>query len=54
MLLRSVRRFATTAYRTAELASHIDASYEYRVHLAKSQGHVNGLVGGMNPLFQWQ
>ncbi len=46
MITRSFRNFATTAYRTAELASKVDASNHYRVQLAKAQGHVNGFVGG--------
>ncbi|KAL8910315.1 MAG: hypothetical protein Q9171_004359 [Xanthocarpia ochracea] len=54
MISRSLRNFATTAYRTAELASKVDASNHYRVQLAKAQGHVNGFVGaiGNTPLIR--
>ncbi|KAL8999045.1 MAG: hypothetical protein Q9169_002043 [Polycauliona sp. 2 TL-2023] len=54
MLSRSVRKFATTAYRAARLATKVDASNQYRVQLAKAQGHVNGLVGaiGNTPLIR--
>ncbi|KAL8921577.1 MAG: hypothetical protein Q9172_003976 [Xanthocarpia lactea] len=54
MISRSLRNFATTAYRTAELASKVDTSNHYRVQLAKAQGHVNGFVGaiGNTPLIR--
>ena len=41
-----MRRFATTAYRAAELATKTNMANQYGVQLAKAQGHVNGLVGG--------
>lgn len=41
-----MRRLSTTAYRGAEMASQVDKSNQYRVQLAKAQGHVNGFVGG--------
>lgn len=44
MLAHSVRRFGSTAYRTAEAAN------SYAIQLAKAQGHVNGFVGGMQPM----
>lgn len=46
MISRNIRRFATTAYRAAEVASKVDAANQYRVQLAKAQGHVDGFVGG--------
>ncbi|KAL8945255.1 MAG: hypothetical protein Q9211_000214 [Gyalolechia sp. 1 TL-2023] len=46
MISRGLRRFATTAYRTAEVASKTDASNSYGVQLSKAQGYVNGFVGG--------
>ncbi|KAL8943694.1 MAG: hypothetical protein Q9216_000893 [Gyalolechia sp. 2 TL-2023] len=51
---RGLRRFATTAYRTAELASKMDASNPYGVQLSKAQGYVNGFVGaiGNTPLIR--
>lgn len=49
MISRSVRRFATTAHRAAQLSSEVNIANEYRIKLAQAQGHVNGLVGGMNP-----
>ena len=49
MLSRSVRRFAITAYRAAQSSSEVNSANEYRIKLAQAQGHVNGLVGGMNP-----
>lgn len=54
MATRGLRRFATTAYRTAELASKMDASNPYGVQLSKSQGYVNGFVGaiGNTPLIR--
>ncbi|KAL8674862.1 MAG: hypothetical protein Q9168_000748 [Polycauliona sp. 1 TL-2023] len=54
MLSRNVRRFATTAYRAAELATKVDSSNQYGVQLAKAQGHVNGFVGaiGNTPLIR--
>lgn len=50
MLSRSVRRFTTTAHRAAHLSSEVNIANEYRIKLAQAQGHVNGLVGGMNPV----
>ncbi|KAI4175558.1 MAG: hypothetical protein LQ343_001549 [Gyalolechia ehrenbergii] len=54
MILRGLRRFATTAYRTAELAAKMDASNPYGVQLSKAQGYVNGFVGaiGNTPLIR--
>ncbi|KAI4282935.1 MAG: hypothetical protein L6R38_002554 [Xanthoria sp. 2 TBL-2021] len=54
MLSRGVRKFATTAHRAAELATKVDTSNQYRVQLAKAQGHVNGFVGaiGNTPLIR--
>ncbi|KAL8858625.1 MAG: hypothetical protein Q9178_004919 [Gyalolechia marmorata] len=54
MISRRLRNFATTAYRSAELASKVDTSNHYRVQLAKAQGHVNGFVGaiGNTPLIR--
>ncbi|KAL8953828.1 MAG: hypothetical protein Q9222_000337 [Ikaeria aurantiellina] len=54
MMLRNVRKFATTAYRAAEVASKVDASNQYGVQLAQAQGHVNGFVGaiGNTPLIR--
>lgn len=46
MLQRSLRRFAHTAARSAELATRTDMANAYGVQLAKAQKHVNGLVGG--------
>lgn len=46
MISRSVRRFATTAFRAAHVASGVEAANRYGVQLAKAQGHVNGFVGG--------
>ncbi len=43
MFVQGVRRFGFTAYRAAEAVN------SYAVRLAKEQGNVNGLVGGMNP-----
>ena len=52
MFSRGLRRFATTAHRMAEVSSKVDASNQYRVQLAKAQGHVNGFVGGKDYLFK--
>ncbi|KAI4263057.1 MAG: hypothetical protein L6R42_001777 [Xanthoria sp. 1 TBL-2021] len=54
MLSRGVRKFATAAHRAAELATKVDTSNQYRVQLAKAQGHVNGFVGaiGNTPLIR--
>lgn len=46
MFRQIVRRFETTAYRAAELASKVDMANQYGVQLAKAQQHVNGFVGG--------
>ncbi len=43
MFVQGVRRFGFTAHRAAEAVN------SYAVRLAKEQGHVHGLVGGMNP-----
>lgn len=51
MFTKGMRRFATTAYRMAELSAKVDASNHYRVQLAKAQGHVDGFVGGKDYLF---
>ena len=50
MFTRSVRRFATTAYRAAETLSQIESSNPYGIQVAKAQGHVNGFVGGVSLL----
>ncbi|KAI4121355.1 MAG: hypothetical protein LQ338_006408 [Usnochroma carphineum] len=54
MIRHNIRRFATTAYRAAEVASKVDAANQYVVQLAKAQGHVNGFVGaiGNTPLIR--
>ncbi|MCJ1407467.1 Cysteine synthase 1 [Ptychographa xylographoides] len=54
MFGRSVRRFATTAYRAAESLSQMEAPNQYGIKVAKAQGHVNGLVGaiGNTPLIR--
>ncbi|KAL8722818.1 MAG: hypothetical protein Q9225_000767 [Loekoesia sp. 1 TL-2023] len=54
MISRGIRRFATIAYRAADVASKVDASNQYGVQLAKAQGHVNGFVGaiGNTPLIR--
>lgn len=41
-----MRRLTTTACKAAEVASKVDMSNQYGVQLAKTQGHVNGFVGG--------
>ena len=46
MLRQSVRRLTSTARKAAEVASKVDMSNQYGVHLAKVQGHVDGFVGG--------
>ena len=46
MLRQSVRKLSSTAQKAAEVASKVDLSNQYGVHLAKVQGHVNGFVGG--------
>ena len=45
-----MRRLSTTACKAAEMASPVDTSNQYRVQLAKAQGHVNGFVGGEGKL----
>ncbi|KAL8724922.1 MAG: hypothetical protein Q9166_007670 [cf. Caloplaca sp. 2 TL-2023] len=54
MISRVLRKFATAAYRAAEVATKVDASNQYGVQLAKAQGHVNGFVGaiGNTPLIR--
>ena len=46
MYARGLRRFATTSYRAAELATKLDMANPYGVTVSKAQGHVNGFVGG--------
>ena len=46
MLRQSVRKLSSTAHKAAEVASKVDMSNQYGVHLARAQGHVNGFVGG--------
>ena len=52
MMFRGIRRFATTAYRAAELVSQVEASNAYGIKVSQAQGHVNGLVGGMQFSFR--
>ncbi|MCJ1461171.1 Cysteine synthase 1 [Mycoblastus sanguinarius] len=54
MFKHGIRRLTITAYRAAEIASKVDIANQYGVHLAKAQGHVNGLVGaiGNTPLIR--
>ena len=47
-----MRRLSTTAYRAAEITSQVDKSNQYGAQLAKTQGHVNGFVGGEGKLNQ--
>lgn len=46
MLKLGIRKFTSTAYRTAEIATKVDMVNQYGAQLAKAQGHVNGFVGG--------
>ena len=46
MFRHSLRRFTTTAYRAAELATKVDAANQYGVRVSMAQKHVNGFVGG--------
>lgn len=46
MFRQAVRKFATTTYKAAALATKVDAGNQYGVHLATAQQHVNGFVGG--------
>ena len=46
MIKHSIRCLTTTAHRAANIASKADMGNQYGVHVAKAQGHVNGLVGG--------
>ena len=46
MFQQYVRRFVTTAYRAAGIASKVDMANQYSVQLAKAQQQVNGFVGG--------
>ena len=46
MYRQSVRRLTSTVCKAAEVASRVDRSNHYGIHLAKAQGHVNGFVGG--------
>ncbi|KAK3171434.1 Cysteine synthase 1 [Lepraria neglecta] len=54
MFRQYIRRFTTTAYRAAELATKTNMANQCGVQLAKAQGHVNGLVGaiGNTPLIR--
>ncbi|KAM0797020.1 cysteine synthase (O-acetylserine (thiol)-lyase-like protein) [Usnea florida] len=54
MLRQSVRKLSSTAHKAAEVASKVDMSNQYGVHLARAQGHVNGFVGaiGNTPLIR--
>lgn len=47
MFKHSLRRFTSTAYRAAQLATKIDMANQYVVQVAKAQGPVDGFVGGM-------
>lgn len=47
MFRQSIRRFTTTAHRAAETLAQMEGPNPYGIQLAKAQGHVNGLVGGM-------
>ena len=46
MFRHGMRKFTSTAYRLAEVASKVDMANQYGVQLAKAQSHVNGFVGG--------
>ncbi|MCJ1303018.1 Cysteine synthase 1 [Hypocenomyce scalaris] len=54
MFARSVRRFATTAYRAAETVSQMESGNQYGIQVSNAQGHVNGFVGaiGNTPLIR--
>ncbi|KAI9740502.1 MAG: Cysteine synthase 1 [Cirrosporium novae-zelandiae] len=55
MFRRSIRRFGTTAYRSAQAATNTaEAESRCRIQLAKIQGYVPGLVGaiGNTPLIR--
>ena len=49
MMLRSLRKFSTTAYKTADVASRVHSANSYGVQVAKAQRHVDGFVGGRLP-----
>ncbi|KAK2749517.1 Cysteine synthase 1 [Onygenales sp. PD_40] len=52
MFRSSIRRFATTAYRSAESVAQIEAKNPYGIKVSKAQGVVKGLTGaiGNTPL----
>ena len=52
MFKLSFRRFTSTAYRAAQLATKIDMANQYGVQVAKAQGPVNGFVGGMKTILK--
>lgn len=52
MFRQSIRRFTMTALRAAELSNRIDGANQYGVQLAKAQGCVDGLVGGLLPFLR--
>ncbi|EEH37257.1 cysteine synthase [Paracoccidioides lutzii Pb01] len=54
MFRNSVRRFATTAYRSAETIAQTEAKNAYGIQVSKAQGVVKGLTGaiGNTPLIR--
>ncbi|KAK2790026.1 Cysteine synthase 1 [Onygenales sp. PD_12] len=54
MFRSSIRRFATTAYRSAESVAQIEAKNPYGIKVSKAQGVVKGLTGaiGNTPLIR--
>ena len=52
MFRHGVCRFTTTACKAAELATKMDRANQYGVDLAQAQGHVNGLVGGIDSILK--
>ena len=48
-MIRSLRSFATTACKAADVASRVHSANSYGIQVSKAQRHVDGFVGGRLP-----
>ena len=47
MISHSIRKFGTTAYKAAEVASRVHSANPYGVRVSMAQRSVDGFVGGI-------
>lgn len=49
-MIHGIRKFRTTAYKAAEVASQVHVANPYGVRVSMAQRNVDGFVGGVSSL----